>query len=57
MYKFFVIMIVGSILQCVYDIFITDRISKKEAKKACYNCDICQNWKCYKKYCDSKRGG
>lgn len=45
------ILIFGSILQCLYDIFITDRLSKSEAKKAHFNCDKCGNWKCYYHYC------
>lgn len=54
-FKFFLILIIGSFLQCMYDIFITNRISEREAKKCSYNCDKCENWKCYKKYCDNKR--
>ncbi len=53
--NFFIILIIGSILQCFYDIFITDRISKREAKKCRYDCFKCMNWRCYKKYCDEKR--
>lgn len=55
MFKYFLILIIGSIFQCLYDIFITNRISEREAKKANYNCDKCQNWKCYVKYCENKR--
>ena len=36
---YFLILIIGSILQCLFDIFYINRISKREAKKACYNCD------------------
>lgn len=53
--NFFIILTVGSILQCMYDIFITNRISEREARKAQYNCDICKNWKCYYKYCQNQK--
>lgn len=49
------ILIFGSVLQCLYDIFFINRISEREAKKANYNCDKCKNWKCYVKYCENKR--
>lgn len=49
------ILIVGALIQCMYDIFITDRLSKAEAKKAKYNCDNCRNYKCYYHYCKKKR--
>ena len=55
MNKIFVILIVGSFLQCLYDIFITNRISSREAKKANYNCEHCKNWRCYHFYCLNKR--
>lgn len=42
--KMFLILGVVSFLQCMYDIFITNRISELEAKKAKYNCDNCKNW-------------
>lgn len=54
-YKIFIILIVGSVLQCLYDIFIVIRISEREAKKAKYNCNNCKNWKCYYFYCKKKR--
>lgn len=54
MYLFF-IMIIGSILQCLYDIFITNRLSKSEAKKCNYNCDICGNWRCFYHNCKKER--
>ena len=52
---YFLILIIGSILQCLFDIFYINRISKREAKKACYNCDKCKNWKCFYFYCKEKR--
>lgn len=55
MNKLFIIMILGSFLQCLYDIFIVNRISEREAKKACYNCEKCKNWRCYYFYCKSRR--
>lgn len=54
-YKILIILIVGSFLQFLYDIFITNRISEREAKKAKYNCEKCKNWKCYYFYCKKKR--
>lgn len=51
----FLILFIGSALQCMYDIFITNRISESESKKAKYNCDNCKNWKCYYHYCKKKR--
>lgn len=54
-YRLFIILIVGAILQCMYDIFITNRISKREAKKAHYDCSKCQNWRCYYKYCEKEK--
>lgn len=51
----FIIMIIGSILQCLYDIFITDRFSKSEAKKCNYDCSKCGNWRCYYHYCKEHR--
>ena len=48
-------LIFGSILACLWDIFVTDRISKGCAKAANYNCDKCKNWKCYVKFCENKR--
>lgn len=53
--KMFLILVIGAFLQCIYDIFITNRISESEAKKAKYNCDNCKNWKCYYYYCKKKR--
>lgn len=53
--KFLLILIVGSLLQCMYDIFITQRLSEAEARKAKYNCENCKNWKCYYYYCKKKR--
>lgn len=49
------ILIVGLFIQGMYDIFITDRLSKVEAKKAKYNCDNCRNFECYYHYCKKKR--
>ena len=54
-YKLFFVMIIGSILQCLYDIFITDIISKKCAKKCHYVCDKCENCKFYYHYCKEHR--
>lgn len=54
-FKVFMLFIIAAILQCLYDIFIINRISKREAKEANYDCDKCFNWRCYKKYCDRKR--
>lgn len=51
----FIIMIIGSFFQCLYDIFITDRISKREAKKSRFDCSICNNWRCYYHYCKKER--
>lgn len=51
----FIIMIVGSFLQCLYDIFITNRISKKEARKSNFNCSNCNNWRCFYHYCKNER--
>lgn len=48
-------MIFGSILQCLYDIFITNRISKEEAKKSNYNCSVCGNWRCFYHNCEEER--
>ncbi len=56
-FKVFMLFIIAAILQCLYDIFITDRISKKESKKANYDCSKCGNWRCYKKYCDTRKEG
>lgn len=53
--SYFLILIIGSLLQCLFDVFITNRLSEKEAKKACYNCENCKNWKCYYYYCLNKR--
>lgn len=53
--KSFIILIIGSFLVFLYDIFITNRISEREAKKAKYHCDKCKNWKCYHYYCERKR--
>lgn len=33
-YKILIILIIGSFLQCLYDIFIVNRISEREAKKS-----------------------
>lgn len=52
---YFFILIFGSFLQCLYDIFITNRISKSYAKKACYDCSKCKNWRCFYYYCKGKR--
>ena len=49
------ILIVGLFIQGMYDIFITDRLSKAEAKNAKYNCDNCRNFECYYHYCEKKR--
>ncbi|MCI8999553.1 MAG: hypothetical protein HFJ26_01135 [Clostridia bacterium] len=54
-FKFFLILVFGSILMCLYDIFITNRISEKEAKKCGYNCEKCGNWRCFYHYCTKKR--
>lgn len=54
-FKFFLILILGSILECIYDIFITNRISKNEAKKCNYDCSTCNNWRCFYHYCSEKR--
>lgn len=48
------ILIVGLFIQGMYDIFITDRLSKAEAKKAKYNCDNCRNFECYYYYLKRK---
>lgn len=54
-YKALILFIIAAILQCVYNIFITDRLSKREAKKAFYDCSNCQNWKCYYHYCKKQK--
>lgn len=54
-FKFFLIFVVGSFLSCLHDIFFTNRISEQCAKKCNYNCDKCENWKCYYHYCKKKR--
>lgn len=51
----FIVMIIGSFLSMLYDIFITNRLSEREAQKANYNCEECENWKCYYYYCQRKR--
>lgn len=56
-FNFFLILIIGSIFQCFYDIFITNRISKKEAKKCGYDCEKCGNWKCFYHYCKKQKEG
>lgn len=53
--KLLIIMIVGAFLQCLYDIFITNRISEREAKKAKYVCENCNNWRCYYHWCKKQR--
>ena len=50
-----IILIVGCALQTLYDIFVINRISQREAKKACYDCNKCHNWRCYYWYCKKKR--
>lgn len=52
---FFLILIFGSILQCIYDIFAVNRLGEKCAKKAGYDCSKCENWKCFYYYCERKR--
>ncbi len=52
---YFLILIFGSILQCIYDIFIINRLSEKEAKKANYDCSKCKNFRCFYHYCSQKR--
>lgn len=54
-YKILITLIIGSFLQCLYDIFIVNRISKSEAKKAKYHCEKCKNWRCYYFYCKKKK--
>lgn len=46
---------VGALFECLYYIFITDRFSRAEAKKAKYNCDNCRNYQCNYYYCKKKR--
>lgn len=54
-YKILILFIIASIFQCIYNIFVTDRISKREAKKAHYDCSNCKNWRCYHYYCKKQR--
>lgn len=54
-FNYFLILIFGSILMCIYDIFITNRISKECARKCKYECDKCENWKCFYHYCKKER--
>ena len=39
-YKVLILFIIAAILQCIYGIFVTDRISKREAKKAHYDLSL-----------------
>lgn len=54
-YKILILFIIASIFQCIYNIFVTDRISKREAKKAFYDCSKCKNWRCYYYYCKKQK--
>lgn len=51
-----IIMVIGSFLAMLYEIFITHRLSELDAKKANYDCTKCKNWKCYYYYCLRRRG-
>ena len=50
-----IIMVIGSFLAMLYEIFVTHRLSESDAKKANYDCTKCKNWKCYYYYCKRKR--
>jgi len=61
-------LIIGSLTNAIAEVngnevidYLTEedkqKAAKKESKKANYDCSKCGNWRCYKKYCDTRKEG
>lgn len=50
-----IILILGSVFFCLYDILLFYLTSFRLSKKANYDCSKCKDWHCNAHWCESKR--